>query len=281
MQHFQRIGQNRFQRPQGGGLGLFRLAVEPRLHHLDIPVAEFLPDEVVDLLYGDAQLELLHIFRDFRRQHIDLVEHPAILQSQGTLLDLLRNLRRVQIHQDEPGGVPHLIGKIPAGLHALPVETHVVARRISGHQRQPQGIGPVFVDNLQRINAVTQRFAHLTPQRIPHQTVDQHMLKGRFPCLLQSGEHHADYPEKDNIVTRHQHAGGVKIIQLRGMLRPAQGREGPEGRRKPGVQRVLVLPEMSAAAFGTFIRRAAPAHNDLATVLTVPGRNPVAPPELT
>ena len=71
------------------------------------------------------------------------------------------------------------------------------------------------------------------------------------------------------------------MLQGRSLLRPAQGGEGPQRRREPGVQHVVVLVQRIVrgqlvlfAHFGLVA-----AHVDLA-VLVVPGWNPVAPPEL-
>ena len=51
------------QCPQSG-VGVFRvlfLVKQTALGHLNVPVTELIPDKVKDLLYGDTELEFLHI----------------------------------------------------------------------------------------------------------------------------------------------------------------------------------------------------------------------------
>ena len=50
---------------------------ESRFYHLDVPVAELLPDEIVNLLEGDSQLVLIHILSNIFCQRVDLGEDPA------------------------------------------------------------------------------------------------------------------------------------------------------------------------------------------------------------
>ncbi len=133
-----------------------RLAVQTRLHHLDVPVAELLPDEVVDLLDSDTELIFVQILRYFLCQCIDLGENPFDLLPVSRLDRICSGtaLRFLDIHHDETGSrsIPCL--RSSAGLDTLPVETHVVARRVSGHQSQTQCICTVLVDDLQRIDTV-------------------------------------------------------------------------------------------------------------------------------
>ena len=60
-----------------------RLTVQTRLHHLDVPVAELLPDKVVDLLNCDTQLIFIQILRYLFCQRIYLGENPLIRSGQS------------------------------------------------------------------------------------------------------------------------------------------------------------------------------------------------------
>ena len=57
---------------------------------------------------------------------------------------------------------------------------------ITGCQSETQSICAVFLDDLQGIDAVTQRFTHLTALAVADKTVDQHVLKGNLAHLLQT-----------------------------------------------------------------------------------------------
>ena len=151
----------------------------------------------------------------------------------------------------------------------------------SGHKSQAERICAVFVDDFQRIDTVSEGFTHLSSLAVTNQSVNQYMMEGNLAGLLQRGEYHTDNPEKDDIVTRYQYVCREEIVQILGLVRPAQCGEGPEGGGEPGIQRILILCKVSAAAFRAFVRSASSSYDNLAAVVTVVSRNPVAPPELT
>ncbi len=56
------------------------------------------------------------------------------------------------------------------------------------------------------------------------------------------GQHdHPGDPEENDVETGHQHVGRVEGLEEVGLLRPAQGGEGPQARAEPGVEYVVVL----------------------------------------
>ena len=251
-------------------------APHPVLGQLDIPVAVGVPDEVVDLGGGHAQLVGVHVLRDLADQGVELAEDPLVLQ-----LQLLRQLHLVdgQVHHHEPAGVPDLVGEVPHGLALLHVEAHVVAGAVAGDEVEAQGVGAVLLRHLQGVDAVAQALGHLPALVVPDQAMDQDLLKGVLAHLLAAGEDHPGHPEEDDVVAGDQHGGGVEVVQLRGFVRPAQGGEGPQGGAKPGVQHVLLPGDVLAAALGAAGGVGA-VHGDVAAVGAGPGGNLVAPPEL-
>ena len=82
MQQFQGLDQNRFQGPECSGLGGVFLGPESRFYHLDVPVAELLPDKVINLLQADAQLKLIQILGDILRQGVHLGQNPLVCHGQ-------------------------------------------------------------------------------------------------------------------------------------------------------------------------------------------------------
>ena len=110
--------------------------------------------------------------------------------------------------------------------------------------------------------------------------MDQYMMEWGLSCLLQTGEYHTDYPEENNVITGNQHICRIEVLHLRSFVRPAKGRERPQSRRKPGVQGILVLMEMGAAAFRAFLGHFS-CNYSFTALVTVISRDPVAPPELT
>ena len=96
---------------------------------------------------------------------------------------------------------------------------------------------------------------------------------------FQSHHNHAGYPEENNIITSNQGAGWVELLQLRSFLWPTHSFKWPQARAEPGIQYILILMEMLAATFWTYIYIST-RNSGFATIITVPGRNPMAPPQL-
>src|SRR5699024_3528422 len=181
----------------------------------------------------------------------------------------------------EAGCIPYLVGKVAARLHTLPVETHVISRRISCHQCQTQGIRAVLIDHFQRIDAVSEGFAHLSSLGISHKAVDQYVVERNLTGLLQSGEHHTHYPERDNIITRYQNIRRIEIFQFRRLLRPSQCGKRPQSGTEPGVQSIRILGEMGVSAFRADCRSAASLYDQLPALVTGISRDPMSPPQLS
>ena len=279
MQQFEGVAQD-IDQNLAGNLGLGAILPQAGFDQLDIPVAEDIPDEVVQLADSDTQLELFEIVGDLADQFIKFGEHPLVLDGELVQREGKVHLLVLEVHQDETGSVPDLVGEVAAGDDLLVAEAHVVTRGIAGGKGEAQRVGAVLVDDLQRVDAVAQRLAHLSALRVADQAVEQNCVERNLSGVLQSREDHAGNPEEDDVVAGDQGVSRVEIFQLRGLVRPAQGRERPQRRAEPGVQRVLILVQVGAAALraggGRFL-----GDDHLAAVVAVVGRDAVAPPELT
>ena len=180
-------------------------------------------------MHRDSKLKAFHVVSYIPDQSIQLGKNPLIRRLQVRLFQIfpwkVRHL--IHIHHDKAGRIPDLIGKISAGLYPLVIKPHIVSRRVARNQRKTQGIRTVFVNHLQRIDAVAQGLAHLAALAVPHKPVDQNRVKRSFSHLLVPGKDHSDYPEKDNIIACHQYIRGIKIIKILCLFGPSQGRKGP------------------------------------------------------
>ena len=128
--------------------------VEPRLRQLDVPIAELAPEELIDRAPRLAELVFLEVRRHVARRHRTARENPAV----GERIVLRRGdeggVRPLEIHQHVARCVPYLIGKITRRLDALPVKTHIVARRIACDEHEPERVRAVFLNDLDGIDAV-------------------------------------------------------------------------------------------------------------------------------
>ena len=138
--------------------------------------------------------------------------------------------RLIHVHENETGCVPYLVGKIPARLYLLVGIAHIVARCVAGNQRETQCVSAVLVNDLQRVNTVAERFAHLASLLVADKSVNQNRVERYIAHVLQSGKYHADNPEENDVIAGYQNICRVEIIKLRRMIRPSQRGERPQRR---------------------------------------------------
>ena len=104
-----------------------------------------------------------------------------------------------------------------------------------------------------------------------------------------TGHDHAGHPEEDDVGTGYQIVGRIVVFDVF-VIRAADAveyRDGPQPRREPGVEHVLVLPQIGerqrgVAALGPgFLQCLVCVEGHYVAALgQIPGRNALAPPEL-
>ena len=108
-----------------------------------------------------------------------------------------------------------------------------------------------------------------------------HLVKRHIAGELQPRHDHPRDPEEDDVKAGHQHAGRVKRLHLRRLRRPAQRRERPQRRRKPGVQHIRFLRQRHLAAQVVLVAHRLFGIADIqVAAVVIPRRYPVPPPQL-
>ncbi len=111
------------------------------------------------------------------------------------------------------------------------------ARGALGHQI----VQADAVDEVDGVQHVALGLRHLVAVGVAHQAGDIDVAERHLAGEVQGQHDHARHPEEDDVETGDQHAGGQVVLQLPGVVGPAQGGEGPQGGGEPGVEDVLVL----------------------------------------
>ena len=125
---------------------------------------------------------------------------------------------------------------------------------------------------------------HLRALLVANERVDIDVAEGDLVHEIEAHHHHPGDPEEDDVEAGDEGARRIIARELRRLLRPAERREGPERRGKPGVEHVFVARERHAiAAFGARRgkRRFFRLFDIGVAVLVIPGRDAMTPPELT
>ena len=126
-------------------------------------------------------------------------------------------------------------------------EADIAALRRHGGQGEAGGVGAVLVDELQRVDDVALGLAHLLALFVADQGMHVDRVERLFIQEFKTHHHHAGNPEENDVEAGDQNVGRIIAAQFGGLVRPAQGRERPEGGREPGVEHVLVALERQSA----------------------------------
>ena len=185
--------------------------------------------------------------------------------------------------EHEPRGVPELVGEVAGVLELVRLNFWSMPGRRAVDEREAQGVRAGLVDDLERIDDVAGRLAHLRAVRVADRgRTGRPWGTARCPVSWMPEHHHPGDPEEDDVVGGLQDRARVVAPQVRRVVRPAEGRERPQPRAEPGVEDVRVL----ASAWRPACRRSRTrpglgerAHGHV-PVRAVPGRDAMAPPQL-
>ena len=95
---------------------------------------------------------------------------------------------------------------------------------------KPEGICTVLVDQFERVECVACRLRHLPPLAVADHPMDQDVGERGMIGEVHAHHHHAGDPEEDDVEPGHQHVRWVEILEVSGLLRPAERRERPQRR---------------------------------------------------
>ena len=126
--------------------------IEGQLRDLQIPVAELVPQELVQ--HGGRVAE--PVFLERRASLGDGRRQPALDPDVGERRWRLLGQRRVesaQIREDQARGVPDLVGEVPVALDALLGDPDV-ATLSERREREAEGVGPVLLHDHDRVGDV-------------------------------------------------------------------------------------------------------------------------------
>ena len=138
------------------------------------------------------------------------------------------------------------------------------------------------VDQVDGVEHIALGLGHFVAVCVAHQAVNVNLFERHIVHELQAHHDHARDPEENNVKAGDQHAGGVEGLQSIGLLWPAQGGEGPQGRAEPGVEHVLILVQFKIRAQAVLFAHFAFGTPDIHIALCViPGGDTVSPPDLS
>ena len=231
---------------RAGGLAARTPRPQTVLDGFQIPVGEIAPEEVAQDLGGPVDAKRVELLVHAPHGVLLARQDPPVLEVQivGHLRD--RQDRFVsEAHQRKASGVPQLVDEVAPrgerGFQVLVVETDVGADPCTGDHREAQRVGPVQLDDLQRVDTVAEGLGHLAPLDITHGAVEVDAREGRLAHGVITRHDHAGHPEEEDFGGCGQGVAGVERLEVRGLVRPTEDRKGPQPRREPRIEHVRVL----------------------------------------
>ena len=256
------------------------------LHDFEEAGGEFIPEEAVHLFQGFAQAVAGKLFLDVRRTHAQLCVKPR--HGLARRLGLLgSSVGLPAFHEAE--GVPNLVAEVASLLAQGIVEENIVASRCGEHHAHAHAVGAVFVNQGEGVGRVAELFRHFAAELVAHNTREVNVLERHLARVFVARHNHARHPEEDDVRPGHEVARGVIVFQFRvtGIVDAVEERDGPEPRREPRVERVLVLAQVGSGKRGVAALFACQCHGLLnrfghheAALRQIVSRYAVSPPKL-
>ena len=228
---------------------------------------------MVQRVHRTGEVVRLQTLLDLRARTVDPREDPALEGLLGPCLDPGTG----RVRKDQARHVPELVRKLATLLDRPDREAHVLRGR---HLQQPvaRGVRAVVLDRVEGIDPRAEALRHPPPVRRVDRRVDVDRVERNVAHQLEPGHDHSRLPEEDDPAVGRADVVRIPRAQLGRVVRPAERREGPQRRREPRVEDVLVLTQLARPAFRT--RRGRRLGDADVTVGAVPRGDLMSPPQL-
>ena len=199
--------------------------IKDRLDQLQVPVTQLVPEELVKTAGGLLEVIAFDGGAHFAGKLGDPGEQPAVGQRGG--LGLVGGLRVFGQRQRQAHGVPNLVAEVAALFVAFFRMAHVLGLGGLAHEREAGAVGPILLDQFQGVDAGALGFGHALAVTGHNGGVNVHVGVGFLSQELITQHNHASHPQVDNVTGGHQHVGGIEVVQVFALVRPAEHRKRP------------------------------------------------------
>ena len=217
-----------------------------------VPVTVLIPHQVVEGLCRQVETVVMELLTNFRFGTLQQADHPAIgsREVQVSISGVDAAILVFSVHQHKACGIPQLVAEVAIPLAARQIKLDIAAGASQGGKSKAQRIGAetrnafreflarflldalrllrihqtegAFLDQLIQRNTVDEvdgvqhvalRFAHLLALAVADQAVDVHILERNAPGQMLRHHHHAGDPEEDDVEAGDEDAGRQITIQ--------------------------------------------------------------------
>ena len=205
-------------------------------------------------------------------------EQPSVRERPRRRRGQIRHPALFTHREDQPSGVPHLVREAPARVEVLLAEWDALRLGRLIRQAEPQRVGALPGDRVERVDHVPERLRHLAALRVADQPVDHHVEERDVARQEQAAHDHARDPEVQDLVPRHEGGRRIEGPKIGCLIGPTQRRVRPQLGGEPRVEHVGILNQLGGSALGA--RRRVLDRRDLVAVRAVPHGDAMPPPQL-
>ena len=154
-------------------------------------------------------------------------ENPAVKFRQVPVADG-NKLAPFKIAQNVAACVPDFVCKTASKLKRIFVDENVLPLRAQKAERKLKRVRPVFVDNFERVDTVSERLAHLSALPVAYKPVHINVAERHFAGKLKSRHNHTRNPKENNIVGGNERRCRIERFKVGRFFRPAERGKRPE-----------------------------------------------------
>ena len=115
----------------------------------------------------------------------------------------------------EAAGVPEFVAEVAAQLDVLFVVEHVLAKRRAAHDAEPERVGAVVADEVERVGRIAEALRHLAAQLVADDAGEIDVQERHLAHELVAGHDHARHPEENDVRRGDEVRGRVEGLESR------------------------------------------------------------------
>ena len=185
------------------GFRLFVSAEECRFDELDIPVAEFVPEEVVDRSCRVVEPHFVEVFADFLRDILKFREDPLVCKREvvGFVFDRveIEFFAVSELHEAESRRVVYLVDESPVAFEPFVRKFYVASCERHHREGEAESVRAVFFSDYERIDDVSFALRHLLAEFVADKTVEKYLSERFLAHELVSHHYHSRNPEENDV----------------------------------------------------------------------------------
>ena len=177
-------------------VGCIRFSEQAALGELDVPVAEFVPEERVDLAGDLTKLEFVVEPIDLCDELCKSAEDPTVSRRGGLRCSRLVSIK---VHIDESRSIADLVRKVARADKLVLVEFEVLRASDLHEQAETHAVSTVITHEAKRVNAVATRLRHRLAIGAHDGRVDDDVIIGNLTCAVHRSHDHAGDPQAHDV----------------------------------------------------------------------------------